>query len=428
MFSEDRRGATNVNDKTPPEEQGLEVYLVGGAVREAVLGRPLTERDWVVVGATAEHMSRRGFTLVGRDFPVFLHPRTHEEYALARTERKAGHGYQGFTVYAGPDVTLEQDLIRRDLTINAMARSLEGDIIDPHGGLKDLEARCLRHVSPAFAEDPVRILRVARFAARYRPWDFIVAPETMDLMRTMVNNGEVDHLVPERVWRETHKALEEDHASRYFQVLRQCGALRRWFPEIDRLFDAAQPRRRPSRIDTDPPVMAALDMAARLSPDPLVRFATLVHDLGKGRLSKENPSDHPGHEDAGVPLVDALCTRLKTPTAYRDLGKIASRYHRHVHKVDALTPDTLVDVFSAMDLWRRPQRLTPFLKVCEAVARGCQGLEDRPYPQAQRFREAFETAARVRARDLVEQGYKGVELGHALRMARTEAVRRIHGG
>lgn len=406
-------------------EQGLTVYLVGGAVRDGLLGRPVAERDWVVVGSDPEEMLHRGFTLVGRDFPVFLHPHTHEEYALARTERKTGHGYRGFSVHAGPGVRLEDDLLRRDLTINAMAQTPDGRIIDPYGGREDLEARRLRHVSAAFAEDPVRILRTARFAARYRSWDFEIAPETLERMRSMVDGGEVDHLAPERVWQETHKALGEDHPARYFRVLRDCGALARWFPEVDALFGVPQPERWHPEIDTGVHVLIALDQATRLSPDPLVRFAVLVHDLGKGLTPKEKLPHHPGHEAAGVPLVDRLCERLKAPAAYRDLGRLTACYHLHVHRVDELKAKTLVDCFSKLDLWRRPERLTPFLQACEADARGRTGLEEQPYPQMTRFRRAFEAARVVKPDDLLKQGMEGPALGAALRRQRIRAVERF---
>ena len=416
------RGRAGTDDMNDAPERGLTVYLVGGAVRDGLLGRPAAERDWVVVGADPEEMLRRGFTLVGRDFPVFLHPRTHEEYALARTERKTGPGYRGFKVHAGPGVRLEDDLLRRDLTVNAMAQTPDGRIIDPYGGQKDLEARCLRHVSAAFAEDPVRILRIARFAARYRSYGFEIAPETMELMRSMVDGGEMDHLVPERVWQETHKALGEEHPGRYFQVLRDCGALARWFPEVEALFGIPQPERWHPEIDTGVHTLMALDQAARLGPDPLMRFAVLVHDLGKGLTPKEKLPSHPGHEAAGVPLVDRLCERLKAPATYRDLGRLTAQYHLHVHRVDELKASTLVDCFSKLDLWRRPERLPPFLQACEADARGRAGFEAHPYPQAARFRQAFEAAQAVKPGNLPEQGMQGPALGEALRRQRIRAV------
>ena len=416
------RGRAGTDDMNDAPERGLTVYLVGGAVRDGLLGRPAAERDWVVVGADPEEMLRRGFTLVGRDFPVFLHPRTHEEYALARTERKTGPGYRGFKVHAGPGVRLEDDLLRRDLTVNAMAQTPDGRIIDPYGGQKDLEARRLRHVSAAFAEDPVRILRIARFAARYRSYGFEIAPETMELMRSMVNGGEMDHLAPERVWQETHKALGEEHPGRYFQVLRDCGALARWFPEVEALFGVPQPERWHPEIDTGVHTLMALDQAARLGPDPLMRFAVLVHDLGKGLTPKEKLPSHPGHEAAGVPLVDRLCERLKAPAAYRDLGRLTAQYHLHVHRVDELKASTLVDCFSKLDLWRRPERLPPFLQACEADARGRTGFEEHPYPQAARFRQAFEVAQAVKPGDLSELGMSGPALGEALRRQRIRAV------
>src|ERR1700719_3332437 len=309
----------------------MQVYLVGGAVRDALLGLAVKERDWVVVGGTREELLRLNFREVGRDFPVFLHPKTHEEYALARLERKVSPGYRGFSVEFGPEVTLDEDLARRDLTINAIARSADGTLFDPYDGRRDLDARVLRHVSPAFVEDPVRVLRVARFAARFAPLGFQVAPETLDLMRSMVDRREVDSLVPERVWQETEKALREPKAGEFFRVLRACGALQPVYPEIDALFGVPQPKQWHPEIDTGLHTLMVLDQAALLTSEPQVRFAALVHDLGKGATPREQWPSHPGHEERSVALVEAMAGRLRLPADYRDLGTIVARYHGIVH-------------------------------------------------------------------------------------------------
>ncbi|WP_295401771.1 multifunctional CCA addition/repair protein, partial [uncultured Thiocystis sp.] len=333
--------------------QGLNTYLVGGAVRDRLLGRAVTERDFVVIGATVDDLLQRGFQQVGKDFPVFLHPETKDEYALARTERKTAPGYHGFAVHADPDVTLEQDLLRRDLTINALAQPESGEIVDPYGGLADLEARLLRHVSPAFVEDPVRILRVARFAARFADLGFRVADETRELMRAMVDAGEVDALVPERVWQELARALGEDRPSRFFEVLRDCGALARLLPELDRLWGVPQPIQWHPEIDTGVHVMLVLDMAARLSADLEVRFAALCHDLGKGTTPPDILPSHKGHEGRGAALVDVLCDRFKIPNRCRELARITARDHGLVHKVDELRAGTILDLLEGADAIRR---------------------------------------------------------------------------
>ncbi|MEJ2509473.1 MAG: multifunctional CCA addition/repair protein, partial [Gammaproteobacteria bacterium] len=366
----------------------MDIYLVGGSVRDKHLGLPVADRDWVVVGATAEDMLRAGYRQVGRDFPVFLHPQTGEEYALARTERKTAPGYTGFNVHAAPDVTLEQDLQRRDLTINAMAETPEGELIDPYHGMSDLQARVLRHVSPAFVEDPVRILRVARFAARLVPLGFGIAEETLALMREMVANGEVDALVPERVWAELVRALGESRPSRFFEVLRECGALARLLPEVDRLFGVPQPEQHHPEIDTGVHVMMVVDQAARLSPEPAVRFAALVHDLGKGITPREQWPRHVEHEARGVPLVEALCERYKVPNDFRDLAVLVTRYHLHYHRAAELRPGTLLDLFQSLDAFRRPERFEQFLLACEADARGRPGYEERDFDQPKILRAA----------------------------------------
>jgi tRNA nucleotidyltransferase (CCA-adding enzyme) len=401
----------------------MKAYLVGGAVRDKLLGRPVRERDWVVVGETPESMAARGFRPVGKDFPVFLHPDTKEEYALARTERKTAPGYRGFAVHAEPDVTLDQDLLRRDLTINAMALDEEGRLIDPYGGARDLESRILRHVSPAFGEDPVRILRLARFAARYAPLGFRVAEETHDLMRSMVAAGEVDALVPERVFAELAKALAEPEPGAFFEVLRTCNALARLFPEIDRLFGVPQPPEHHPEVDAGVHTLLVLAQAVTLSPDPVVRFAALTHDLGKGLTSPECWPRHHGHEKTGLAALDSLCERLKVPNAYRRLAERVMRYHGHCHRALELRPGTVVDLLQRLEALRQNDALEPFLLACEADARGRPGFETRPYPQAQWLRAAREAAVAVPVEPLLAKGFRGAELGRELRQARIRAVR-----
>jgi tRNA nucleotidyltransferase (CCA-adding enzyme) len=401
----------------------MKAYLVGGAVRDRLLERPVHERDWVVVGETPASMVARGFKPVGKDFPVFLHPETREEYALARTERKTAPGYRGFTVHADPDVTLEQDLLRRDLTVNAMALDEAGRLIDPFGGARDLRDRILRHVSPAFAEDPVRILRVARFAARFAPLGFRVSKETCGLMRNMVAAGEVDALVPERVWAELARALAEPQPGAFFEVLRECGALPRLFPEIDRLFGVPQPAEHHPEIDTGLHTLLVLEQAARLSPDPAVRFATLTHDLGKGLTPREEWPRHHGHEQAGLAALENLCNRLKAPNAYRKLAEKVMRYHGACHRALELKPATVVDLLQRLDAVRRRDALEPFLLACEADARGRTGFENRPYPQADWLRTAQAAVLSVAVEPLLEKGLKGEAFGEALRRMRIKAVR-----
>ena len=400
----------------------MEIYLVGGAVRDELLELPVRERDWVVIGATPDALLARGFRPVGKDFPVFLHPDTHEEYALARTERKTAPGYHGFSVHAVPEVTLEDDLRRRDLTINAMARDADGHLIDPYHGARDLEARWLRHVSPAFAEDPVRILRVARFSARYAPLGFRVAPETLDLMRAMVADGEVDHLVPERVWTETARALSESRSERFFETLRDCGALARIFPELDRLFGVPQPPVHHPEIDTGIHTLMALTQAARLGADTVTRFAVLAHDLGKGTTPPEEWPHHHGHEQRSADLVQSFCKRLRIPHLYRELAVTTARYHTHCHRALELRPQTLLNTLLGLDALRKPQRFEQFLLACEADARGRLGLENRDYPQADLLRRVHQAAAAVQARPLVQQGLSGLALAEALRRERLAAV------
>lgn len=402
----------------------MHIYKVGGAVRDRLLGLPVQDTDWVVVGATPEEMLSRGYQQVGREFPVFLHPETHEEYALARTERKVGPGYKGFTVHAAPDVSLEEDLRRRDLTINAMAETPDGELIDPFGGAADLRQRLLRHVSPAFVEDPVRILRVARFAARFIPRGFHIAPDTMALMQRMVDAGEVDALVPERVWNELERALGEERPSGFFEVLRQCGALARLFPELDRLYGVPQPPQHHPEVDCGVHTMLVVDEAARLSPERSVRFAALLHDLGKGETPADQWPQHIGHEERSVKLVEQLCRRLRVPREYRDLAVIVARYHGHVHRAAELRPATLWDVLHKTDAFRRPQRFGQFLLACQADAQGRPGYEDRPYGQAGIMTRALTAANAVDGAALAAQGFTGEALGRELRRRQIAAIRR----
>ncbi|WP_019558846.1 multifunctional CCA addition/repair protein [Thioalkalivibrio sp. ALE12] len=403
----------------------MQTYLVGGAVRDRLLGRPFTERDYVVVGATPEAMEAAGFRAVGRDFPVFLHPETHEEYALARTERKTARGYHGFQFNASPEVTLEDDLERRDLTINAMAEDTDGRLIDPYGGREDLEARWLRHVSPAFAEDPVRLLRVARFAAQLAPWGFQVAPDTLTLMRELVTSGEVDALVPERVWAECEKALKSPAPRRFLEVLREAGALAILFPEIERLFGVPQPERYHPEIDTGVHTLMVLDQATRLSDAPEVRFAALVHDLGKGTTDPDILPSHHGHEERGVDLIRALAERLRIPNRYRDLAVRVARYHGLVHRVFELRPKTVMKLVDGLDALRRPENVEPFLLAVEADFRGRTGWEDKPYPQTDAVRRAVAAAQAVQPQALMAEGYKGKALGEALQRERIRAIAEV---
>jgi len=376
----------------------MQVYLVGGAVRDSLLGLPVKERDWVVVGGTREELQRMRYREVGRDFPVFLHPDTHEEYALARLERKTAPGYKGFEFRFGPEVTLEEDLARRDLTINAIARAPDGSLIDPYGGRRDLEARLLRHVSEAFVEDPVRVLRVARFAARFAPLGFRVAAETAALMRSIVTRHEIDALVPERVWQETDKALHEPRAAEFFSVLRDCDALRVIFPEIDALFGVPQPPQWHPEIDTGVHTLMVLEQASLLSREPQVRFAALVHDLGKGTTPRDEWPRHTGHEERSVALVEALAQRLRVPVDYRELAVIVARFHGTVHRAHELRPATILEFFERADAFRRPERFAQALLACEADARGRTGFEGRDYPQRAYLSAARAAAAEVRPR------------------------------
>jgi tRNA nucleotidyltransferase (CCA-adding enzyme) len=407
---------------------GRAVYLVGGAVRDDLLGLPCKERDWVVTGSTPEELLADGYRQVGASFPVFLHPETGEEYALARTERKQGHGYHGFSVEFHPGVSLEEDLERRDLTINAMARAADGTLVDPYGGAEDLEARLLRHVSPAFREDPLRILRVARFAARLAPLDFRVHPETLELMREMTSSGELGHLAAERVWKEIASAMSAPVPGRFVEVLRECGALAALLPEVNALFGVPQPKRFHPEIDTGRHVLMAMNVAARSGATPEAVFALLMHDLGKGVTPESEWPSHRGHEERGLPLVEAVCDRLRTPNAYRDLALKVCTLHLRMHRLEAMRPARIMRLIEDADLLRRPECLQGLLEACAADYRGREGREDRPYPQAGLLREALEAARMIQARDLEIEGLDGPAVGERLREARIEAIARVRAG
>lgn len=403
----------------------MKTYLVGGAVRDKLLGLKIKDRDWVVTGATPEQMLELGYQQVGSDFPVFLHPKTHDEHALARTERKSGKGYQGFVVHASPEVTLEDDLMRRDLTINAIAEDEAGELIDPYGGIADIENRVLRHVSAAFEEDPVRIIRAARFAARFADFQFSIHDDTLQLMRSMVRSGEVDALTPERVWQEMHGALLTAQPSVFFETLRQCGALERLFPELDRLFGVPQPPKYHPEVDTGIHTWLVLDQAAQLSKETRVRFAALVHDLGKGTTPKRILPSHHGHEDRGVPLIEAFCDRFRVPNDHRQLAVQVARYHTHIHRAADLRPGTVMKVLKNTDAFRRPERFHELLLSCEADARGRTSLEDNPYPQADYYRQVLEAAQRITAKPLVEKGFKGEALGQEMDRLRIVEIKKV---
>lgn len=403
----------------------MKTFLVGGAVRDKLLGRAVTERDWVVVGATPEQMHAKGYVAVGKDFPVFLHPQTKEEYALARTERKTGHGYTGFSFHCGNEVTLEDDLIRRDLTINAMAEDDLGKIIDPYGGQADLQQKLLRHVSPAFAEDPVRILRIARFAARYHQYGFRVADETVSLMQTMVSNGEVDHLVAERIWKETERALAEPNPEIFIQVLRGCRALEKIFPEINALFGVPQTAVHHPEIDTGIHTLMSLQQAAKLSINPCIRFATLLHDLGKAATPQEEWPRHIAHEERSLPLVKQLCERVAAPRDYKELALMVAQWHTHCHRAMELKPATILKVLQGNDAFRRPERFQQFLVCCEADARGRTGFENRNYPQADFFRRALTASQQLDLAPLRAQGITGQAFGEAITRLRLDQITQL---
>ncbi|BBO99842.1 multifunctional CCA protein [Sulfuriferula nivalis] len=402
------------------QADNMQVYAVGGAVRDKLLGLPVKDRDFVVVGATPEMMVAQGYLPVGKDFPVFLHPRTREEYALARTERKTAPGYKGFVIHADPDVSLEQDLARRDFTVNAIAQADDGSLIDPYQGQLDLASRVFRHVSAAFSEDPVRILRAARFMARFE--DFSIAPETMQLMRDMVAAGEVDALVPERVWQELARGLMEVHPSRMFMTLRECGALVRILPEVEALFGVTQPEQHHPEIDTGVHVMMVVDYAASMNFELPVRFAALMHDLGKGITPRELWPKHHGHEGSGVALVKAICVRLRVPKECADLAVLATRYHGDIHRAQQLRADTIVKLFGAVDAYRRPERFVQLLQACLADARGRLGFEKVDYPQMDYLLAALQVATNIDTAGIVENTTNPAKIGECIIAARAAAL------
>ncbi|MFI8483346.1 multifunctional CCA addition/repair protein [Pseudomonas sp. NPDC078700] len=400
----------------------MQIYKVGGAVRDRLLGREVTENDWVVVGATAEQMLELGFRPVGADFPVFLHPQTKDEYALARTERKSGQGYGGFTFFASPEVTLEQDLIRRDLTINAIAEDENGKLYDPYGGQRDLDDKILRHVSPAFSEDPLRVLRVARFAARYAPLGFSVAAETLQLMRQLSESGELRALTPERSWKEISRALMEPRPDVFVAVLRDCGALSVLLPEVDALFGVPQPAAHHPEIDTGAHVLSVLRQCAKYNQPLSVRWASLLHDVGKGLTPQDQWPRHIAHEQRGLKLIKTINTRCKAPKDCQELALLVGEYHTHGHRALELKPSTLLELLQRFDVYRRPQRFEEFIAACEMDARGRAGLEARDYPQASYLRRVMQAACGVAVQPLLAQGFKGPELGEALQRERLLAI------
>lgn len=400
----------------------MKTYLVGGAVRNQLLNLPVDEQDWLVVGATVEQMLDAGYAAVGKEFPVFLHPKTKEEYALARTERKIGHGYTGFECISDSSVTIEEDLLRRDLTINAIAKDEQGQLIDPYGGLKDIENRVLRHVSPAFSEDPLRVLRVARFAASFAHLGFTIAEETQQLMKAMAAEGELEHLVAERVWRETEKALASPSPHTYFQVLRDCGALKVLFPEVDALFGVPQTEKYHPEIDTGIHTLMVIEQAAKLTEDLAVRFAALTHDLGKALTPENQWPKHHQHEKRGLKPLNNLCQRLRVPKELQQVALLVCEFHLLSHQATELRPVIVLKLFQKLDVWRRPERLQQFLLACEADSRGRLGFEDRDYPQASYFTALYQAAKAVNMQSVQTEGLKGAQIGRALQEARLDAV------
>lgn len=405
----------------------MQIYLVGGAVRDQLLGLPVTERDWVVVDATPEHMLSQGFRQVGKDFPVFLHPETHEEYALARTERKTGAGYTGFQVHASPDVTLEEDLKRRDLTINAIAQTTDGQIIDPYAGQKDLTNRCLRHVSPAFVEDPLRILRIARFKARLAQYDFHIAPETAALLKKMVADGDLHHLTCERVWQEIQRVLSRPQPRLFFNVLRDCGALAILLPEIDALFGVPSSEKNHLEIDSGIHTLHAIDQATQLSDDACVAFAILLHDVGKALTPQTQWPHHPDHPQQGIPLVKAICQRLRVPKTYRELALLVCQYHLDCHRAQTLDAEAVLTLLERLDPWRRHTRFCQFLSACEADARGYHSFESHDYPQAHFLQKMYAATQQVAVEPLLKQGLKDSGLMQAIRAQRLNHIKAAMG-
>ncbi|MUL04410.1 multifunctional CCA addition/repair protein [Aliivibrio fischeri] len=401
----------------------MKIYLVGGAVRDSLLNIDVKDKDWVVVGSTPQKMDSLGYQTVGQDFPVFLHPKTKEEYALARMERKSGQGYKGFTCYAEPDVTLEEDLLRRDLTINAIAQADNGELIDPYNGQQDIIDRTLRHVSDAFTEDPLRVLRVARFAARFHHLGFTVAPETMHLMKVLVDSGELSHLTAERVWQEWQKSLSSQHPEIFLSTLKECGALAIVLPELNALFGVPQPEKWHPEIDTGIHTLMVAQQAALLSQDLPTRFAAQVHDLGKGVTPESEWPSHKLHCHTGIKLIKRLCDRVRVPNDYRDLALLVCEHHSNIHRAAELRAQTFIKIFDKMDVWRKPERLAPILLCCQADHAGRLGLETQPYPQKKRFEAAFDAAKNVEVKDVVAAGFKGPEIREELSKRRIEAVK-----
>ena len=404
----------------------MEIYLVGGAVRDALLNRPVTEKDWVVVNATPQQLLDQGFQQVGKDFPVFLHPKTKEEYALARTERKSGAGYHGFDCYFAPDVTLEQDLQRRDLTINAMAQDDAGNIIDPYNGLSDLKQKTLRHISNAFVEDPLRVLRVARFAARYHHLGFSVADDTLTLMTQLSQSGELNALTPERIWKETERALQEKSPDVYFSLLHETGALKCFFPELDCLWGVPNPPQWHPEIDSGIHTIMVLQQAALLSDDLSVRFAALCHDLGKGATPEQEWPSHRGHEKTGVNIIQRVCRRLKVPNHLNKLACLTSEFHLHSHKAFELKPSTLIKLLEKTAAYRQPQLFENFLLACEADFRGRTGFENRPYPQREFLQQLASETSDIDTQAIIADGYSGKQIGeriHQLRVNKAKALK-----
>jgi len=398
----------------------MDIYLVGGAVRDELLGLQVSERDWLVVGASPEDLLDRGYRPVGSDFPVFLHPENHEEYALARTERKKGRGYKGFAINSSPDVTLEQDLSRRDLTINAIARNIDGGLIDPHGGQRDLEAKILRHVSPAFTEDPLRVLRVARFAARFNHLGFQIAEETLELMEKISTSGELAFLTAERIFSELRRSLMEPSPQIFFHTLRQCGALDALLPELAQLYGVPQTKKYHPEIDTGNHVMLCLELAANLDASAEIRYALLLHDLGKGLTPEYQLPGHHGHEVAGLSLVNDICSRFKVPTAWRELALLVCEFHLKCHRCPEMKPVSRIKLLEACDAFRKPERFEAFLFACEVDARGRQGLQATPYPQRQQLSRLRSACARIDSSALRKQGFQGERLGEEIRKIRID--------
>lgn len=400
----------------------MKIYLVGGAVRDQLLNIQYKDKDWVVVGATPDELIAQGYKQVGADFPVFLHPQSQEEYALARTERKSGHGYQGFSVDFGKNVTLEEDLVRRDLTINAMAQDENGTLYDPFNGQADIQTKTLRHVSDAFSEDPLRVLRVARFAARFHHLGFSVAEETITLMRQISDSGELKHLTPERVWVETQKSLHEKSPWIYFEILKQCNGLKDTFSELDELFGVPQPEKHHPEIDTGIHSLLSLEQACTLSDDGDVRFAALMHDLGKAKTNKDKWPQHIAHETLGLKSIKKMCDRLRVPNQYRELTLKSCEFHTHIHRAFELKASTILKVFKQCDALRKPERFEKLLLVCQADAQGRTGLEDAPYPQAAYIQKMLTACNSVNNQDIVATGITGPELGQAIEQARINAI------